>query len=593
MYEEDTTLQDILGGTVAAGVGGTATAAGIIAERARRLSNSQGIGYRDALSQVGVDIANDAGSAFDVVRGRSPYDDIEKAFNDGVGDKSYPSMREYSEQQSPSNQYSTAVRKKGYVHNPITQAAIAARDAFSPSSEDFLGFRREERLSRGVSPEGPKSDTVFSRIPSLDAVRDLMPVNSPLGFTEDEVAHRRSAGIDLMKGNSAQAAGGLFGRTASDFVNNGARSLWWLLNAPQAVADVAAEGLSGIANREGLYGLDYALESEAVKRGWIDKEGNTKNSSINPVRGYDPSIREKNDPQLQRRVDNLMADGQGGKKLYSRRRVGANLSTLLAAPAAIAINSGLGLNNPFGGSDGRKAVFASEEDPTKTDNVIAEVAAKYILGRQGDLLPWNEYQQVRPDVTQDEYRAYKAYKFNKNADYNIFDDGDINILNGIIKTNDDGIDGAELMFLGRSMPVATTLIPTAAGVGGAALGAALARHGGLNIDGIQEGISRRETQKESFERELDSLSTSVKNESRRKNTQGSIDKLDREIKGKTRMKSAMETGPMRRVFNNPRVRGAGVITAGLLGGFAATGATGLVGNEVERRRREYEAEQGI
>ena len=45
----------------------------------------------------------------------------------------------------------------------------------------------------------------------------------------------------------------------------------------------------------------------------------------------------------------------------------------LLVPAGVAVNSGLGLMTPFGGAEGYYAVNPSEEDPTKTANVIDEV----------------------------------------------------------------------------------------------------------------------------------------------------------------------------------------------------------------------------
>ena len=49
--------------------------------------------------------------------------------------------------------------------------------------------------------------------------------------------------------------------------------------------------------------------------------------------------------------------------------------------AGIAINTGLGLMTPFGGAEGYKAAVPSEEDPNKTDNVLAEVGLKYHNGK--------------------------------------------------------------------------------------------------------------------------------------------------------------------------------------------------------------------
>ena len=65
---------------------------------------------------------------------------------------------------------------------------------------------------------------------------------------------------------------------------------------------------------------------------------------------------------------------------------------LLAVPTGVAINSGLGLLTPFGGAEGYKAAIPNEEDPTKTDNVLGEVALKYFMGRTGNLLPYDEFE---------------------------------------------------------------------------------------------------------------------------------------------------------------------------------------------------------
>ena len=52
----------------------------------------------------------------------------------------------------------------------------------------------------------------------------------------------------------------------------------------------------------------------------------------------------------------------------------------------MAINAGMGLLHYGGGMEGYTAAIPSQEDPTKTANVLAEIGAKYIVGRTGDLL---------------------------------------------------------------------------------------------------------------------------------------------------------------------------------------------------------------
>ena len=88
----------------------------------------------------------------------------------------------------------------------------------------------------------------------------------------------------------------------------------------------------------------------------------------------------------------------------------------LQIPVGLAINSGIGLLNPFGGQEGYEAAVPDPEDRSKTANVMAEIGTKYILGRTGNLLPWSEFKEVRPDVSKDEYMRYKAFKFDKEGD---------------------------------------------------------------------------------------------------------------------------------------------------------------------------------
>ena len=121
-------------------------------------------------------------------------------------------------------------------------------------------------------------------------------------------------------------------------------------------------------------------------------------------------------------------------KVFRQRGMILDMAEALL-PTGLAVNTGIGLLNPFGGAEGYKAAIPSEEDPNKTNNVIAEVAAKYILGRTGNLLPWDEFKKVRPDVSKDEYMRYKAFKFDKDGDINPFDDGQMTFHLGFLKYN--------------------------------------------------------------------------------------------------------------------------------------------------------------
>ena len=148
----------------------------------------------------------------------------------------------------------------------------------------------------------------------------------------------------------------------------------------------------------------------------------------------------------------------------------------LAIPTGIAINSGLGLLTPFGGAEGYKAAIPDEDDPTKSANVALEIAAKYIMGRTGNLLPYDEFVKVRPDVSPEEYGRYQAFKYDNSEDYNPTD-GDFAALMGALKGTTEGIHGPELQMLGRSLPVTTGVVPYSVALAGGVAGAMRGQRG--------------------------------------------------------------------------------------------------------------------
>ena len=276
--------------------------------------------------------------------------------------------------------------------------------------------------------------------PTFTAARDVLGISDP--------AHRMAredlgmAPPDTLGGK----AGHLAGAVAADIREDATRGLWWLLNAPQAVASVVGEQVVAEANpniyKQDPTGISTRRPKLAKEQGLINEQGDLM-----------PGVRKSKD----------------GKQ-YTKRRYSPGAASSLMLPTSLAINSGMGLTNFLGGTDGYTAAVPSKEDPTKTDNVLLEVGAKYILGRTGNLLPWEEFRKVRPDVSKSDYMKYKAFKYDKNTDLNPLDDGQINLPLGIAKYTNDGIHGAELQFLGRSLPIATSVMPTATAIAGTAMG---------------------------------------------------------------------------------------------------------------------------
>ena len=274
---------------------------------------------------------------------------------------------------------------------------------------------------------------------------------------------REEMGMGL-KPTMAGKLGQLGGALSYDVLHDKTRNLYWLLNAAQATGSVINElGVSAVnPDLFGSRAVRYPDDSP------VPYENKIALSQIESDLDGAPLAQpqSKNNPTLV--ANSNIRKGRDGEARLRNYRSGTVAA--LGVPAGFAINQGLGLMTPFGGYEGYEAVIPDENDPTKTKNAVGEVAAKYFMGRTGNLLPYDEFKKVRPDVSKDEYMRYKAFKFDKEGDLNPFDDGQMTLPTGIIKTTADGIHGAEVQFLGRSLPVNTALIPFAGAVAGTMAG---------------------------------------------------------------------------------------------------------------------------
>ena len=193
------------------------------------------------------------------------------------------------------------------------------------------------------------------------------------------------------KGDIGATAAQAAGVVAGDMASDGLRNIWWFINAPQAAANL--------------------LTDDAIQR-----------------EGY--KIMGRNEPIIKNRATRMAA----------------------TLPAVLATSFGIG---NITREEGYKAVLPSDEDPKQSQNGLAEVGARYFLGRTGGLLPYNEFVKERPDVSREEYENYKNYLFaNKSP----------------VKATLDGIHGPEVNFMGKSVPLVTGMVPIAAAVYGARRG---------------------------------------------------------------------------------------------------------------------------
>jgi hypothetical protein len=319
-----------------------------------------------------------------------------------------------------------------------------------------------QRGYQNLDDDAPRLVKMAAEHPLLFRLRELTGKADP-----EAIRARNEAGMGL-KPTTAGKAGQLVGTIGADLTQDISRNWWWLFNAAQATGNVINESALGLANRD-LYGArDLDIPFNDLEA--LESQGFATKDSTGTIRPNPKVFNSK---------------GRAKERNYRSGYVAA-----LGIPAGVAINNSLGLLTPFGGAEGYEALFPSAEDPRKTNNVIAEIASKYILGRTGGLLDYDEFKKVRPDVSKGEYKAYKAFKYDNNTDLNPFD-GDVVAPAGIIKATTDGIHGPEVQFLGRSLPVNTGIVPFISAVAGGVAG--VRRRKGYNAarpdpDAVKRGM---------------------------------------------------------------------------------------------------------
>jgi hypothetical protein len=348
------------------------------------------------------------------------------------------------------------------IRNILSDFGEGFSDDYGVGREDRRNAYLRDRKLSGQTEESTKWDSLIGTHPAAFRIQELTGRLRP---------EKRQALEELdmqLKGSTARKTGQLVGSAANDLTQDTTRSVYWLLNALQATGEVINEqALSRVVPE--LYKKSRVQSAEipfkSTSSGNVPRYLNMQDKD---------SIKEMVDTKKAKYVDNKLTASRG----YSfddsgdlqKRNYSPGMVQSLAIPTGIAINTGLGLMSPFGGAEGYKAALPSEDDPTKSSNVLGEVGLKYLMGRTGQLLPYEEFKKVRPDVSRDEYKRYQAFKYDKREDYNPTD-GDLTIGAGALKFTDEGIHGPEVQFLGRGLPVTTGIVPYTAALAGGLAGA--------------------------------------------------------------------------------------------------------------------------
>lgn len=393
--------------------------------------------------------------------------------------------------------------RMGKIRKILSDVGKGFKADYELGREDTTRMYYTERDLAEKADDAPRWENMMGTHPGMFRVKEALGKTTPAQRAALEEHEMQ------LRGSTAHKTGQFLGSAAADLTQDRTRGIYWLLNALQATGEVINESvLAKVAPT--LYKTAPVYHPTRMikkKEGKVRRPLKIGNKEDQVYMLDNKMIRAKPDGDgWEPRRGYKFKPGDDGKELH-KRNYSQGMIAATAIPTGIAINSGLGLLTPFGGAEGYKAALPSEDDPTKTSNVIGEVALKYFMGRTGNLLPYDEFKKVRPDVSRGEYNKYQAFKYDKREDWNPLD-GDVTLAAGAVKATTEGIHGPEIQFLGRSLPLTTGIVPYGVALGAgaygawqgqknkkAALGAMLGGMGGLTVGtvtgNIIEGERRR------------------------------------------------------------------------------------------------------
>ena len=347
--------------------------------------------------------------------------------------------------------------------------------------EDTTKMYYRQRDLEGSAEEATRAASMFGTHPGIFRTKELMGKISP-----EAKQALQEADMDL-RGTIAHKGGQLVGSALNDLTQDRSRGIYWLMNALQATGEVINESVLAKAVPE-LY--KRTTQTHPTQRRKLEG-GGTEPLPLNfgNAEHREYMLRNKMAKDIDGKLQPARGYSMNAQNELQKRNYEPGMVQALAIPTGIAINSGLGLLTPFGGAEGYKAAAPDPNDPSKSANIPLEVGLKYIMGRTGQLLPYDEFSKVRPDVSREEYNKYQAFKYDKSEDYNPLD-GDVSIMGGALRGTTEGIHGPEVQFLGRSLPVTTGIIPYATSLAGGVAGARIgARRGKAASGGLGGGMT--------------------------------------------------------------------------------------------------------
>ena len=229
------------------------------------------------------------------------------------------------------------------------------KDRYSEGSEDYRQAYYDARELQGKDKEDVRIKSTFATNPTVVTARDLIGdafPNAPDWLKSDKIYRqaREERGMGLSS-DVATRVGQVLGTIGNDLTQDTSRRVWWLLNAPQATGSVINEYVLGTANSD-LYKHDTTKVGVPVME--TDSKGR-RTPKVYENQGYTDINYKKYQQALAQDLiskEGTKRKGVGQKDgVFTRRRFNPGDVAALGIPSGIAINAGIGLLNPFGGSE--------------------------------------------------------------------------------------------------------------------------------------------------------------------------------------------------------------------------------------------------
>ncbi len=236
-------------------------------------------------------------------------------------------------------------------------------------------------------------------------------------------------------------------RVGRDLMFDGSRTPYWLLNHPLAGLSILSQ--MG-ATAAGLTPNYRQMAKEMQKQGAPEVSRAQVDAEFARQMGF-------------RHTDVDPPPGMPRRGLPSG--LAAGVMPLMAATAMVEASGNHDLMNlaQGGRTKGYAAVLPKDGSLTETSNAPLELLLRYVVGRSGRLLPWEQFTQERPDVSPEDYAGARRDQFDR---------GPLGI--GLIKGTTRNLNGEpEYTMMGFRVPMSAAATGLGA-IGGAIGGSQLA-----------------------------------------------------------------------------------------------------------------------